>query len=101
MKTFNDLKFERHPYDGEKTSMMFDNGYGVSVITGSMWYSSGTHENYELAIIDNDSLVYGEITGGDVLGYLTSEEVTDIMKQVQELEPGSYGVEDEELESAE
>ena len=96
MKNFNDLEFTGHPYGGAKASMDFDNGYGVSVITGIEWYSNGTHLDYELAIVKGSELVYGDLTNGDVLGYLSKDDVTDIMKKVQELEPDSYPQELEE-----
>lgn len=103
MKSFTDLKFETHPNaaflgPAEQARAIFDNGYGVSVITGAIFYSSGVHENYELAVTDADTnLVYGHITNGDVLGYLSEDEVTELMHKVQALEPNSYGQDEPDL----
>ena len=35
MKTFEDLEFRPHRMDGVQSIMMFDNGYGVSVVKTS------------------------------------------------------------------
>lgn len=62
-----------------------DNGYKFSVIFGSIFYSDGK-ETYEMAIVD---LATNELTdkffdGEDsVKGYLFPEEITEIMKRVQ------------------
>lgn len=95
MKTFKDLGFGRHPNAGvvdpigggffyNRASMKFDNGWGVSVITGGY----GDEEKpYELAVLLNGSLHYDNpVAEGDVRGYLTEEDVTELMKQVQEFE---------------
>jgi hypothetical protein len=65
--------------------MHFDNGYGVSVVSHS--YSYGGRDGlYEIAVLDSDdNLTYDTPVTNDVIGYLTEEDVTDVMKQVQEL----------------
>jgi len=89
MKTFEDLKFEQlndAPYMvGKKSRMQFDNGFGVSVVSHT--YSYGGRDGlYEVAVLDsNNQLTYDTSVTNDVLGYLTEEDVTDVMKQVQEL----------------
>lgn len=89
MKTFNDLKFGSHPLDGIMATLQFDNGYGVSVISGSYWYST-PGKTYELAMTDNTGhLVYCDIVNHDVLGHLTPDEVSHVMATIQALEPGS------------
>lgn len=90
---FSDLKWENHPYSGQKARHFFANGYGISVLTGNLFYSDGFHayHGYELAILDKDGeLVYGELTNGDVLGYLTKDEVVEVARQVAKLQPDSY-----------
>lgn len=90
MKNFNDLKFKPHPsgLGGKQAVMFFSNNYGVSVITGAQWYSTG-NDSYEVAILEGSkedySLCYSTDITDDVIGYQTHSEVTDIMKQVQEL----------------
>ena len=96
---FSHLEWEPHPYGGEKAKHFFANGYGISVITGKQWYSDGVHAHhgYELAVLDKDgNLLYGELTQGDVLGYLTKEEVVEVARQVAKLQPGSYPLVEEE-----
>jgi len=89
MKKFEDLEFELindAPFMvGKKSRMHFDNGYGVSVVSHS--YSYGGRDGlYELAVLDsNDEITYDTTVTSDVIGYLTEEDVSNIMKQVQEL----------------
>lgn len=86
MKDFNDLVFGDHPADesGTQATMDFDNGYGVSVITGRMFYTSGATP-YEVAVLKNGALCYDTPVTEDVIGWNTSEDVTKIMAQVQTL----------------
>ena len=89
MKTFKDLEFQQindtPVMVGKKARMHFDNGFGVSVVSHS--YSYGGRDGlYEVAVLDSDdNLTYDTPVTNDVMGYLTEEDVTDVMKQVQEL----------------
>ena len=89
MKTFKDLKFELindAPFMvGKKARMHFDNGYGVSVVSHT--YSYGGRDGlYELAVLDSDdNLIYSTGVTSDVLGYLSEEDVTHYMIEVQNL----------------
>lgn len=89
MKKFEDLEFELindAPFMvGKKSRMHFDNGYGVSVVSHS--YSYGGRDGlYEVAVLDsNDELTYDTPVTNDVIGYLTEEEVSRVMKEVQTL----------------
>jgi hypothetical protein len=70
---------------GKKARMHFDNGYGVSVVSHSHSYG-GRDGLYEIAVLDSDDkLTYDTPVTNDVIGYLSEEDVTDVMKQVQEL----------------
>lgn len=91
MKTFKDLQFNEHSLQGEFAFLEFDNGCGVSVVTGNMFYSNGTHVDYELAMVNTitGDLQYHEITNHDVLGYLSKEEVTEVMEKIQSLKSPS------------
>lgn len=90
MKTFEDLDFKKLDdlsfMVGVCSRMMFENGYGVSVVSNS--YSYGGRDGlFEVAVLDKDGdLTYNTPITNDVIGYLTPEEVTDVMKQVQELQ---------------
>ena len=86
MKTFTDLAFRPHgtPGFGTQATMAFDNGFGVSVITGKYAHSSGGSP-YELAVLHNGELTYDTPITDDVLGWLTEADVTRAMLDVQEL----------------
>lgn len=87
MKTFSDLEFKDMPdsYQGIQATIKFDNGYGASIVRHNFSYG---HEDglYELAVLDSrDRLTYDTPVTDDVLGYLSEDEVTDALKQIQEL----------------
>jgi hypothetical protein len=89
MKTFQDLEFKDHSLssiypEAKQARIDFDNGYGVSVIFGSCFYSNGV-DTYEVGVLKDGSLTYDTHITNDVIGGLTADEVTEIMKQVQEL----------------
>ena len=89
MKTFEDLEFTQisEPFmTGKKARMMFKNGYGVSVVSHTHSYG-GKDGLYELAVLDSEgSLTYSTEVTSDVLGYLTEENVTEHMIQVQNIQ---------------
>jgi hypothetical protein len=90
MKTFNDLEFIDHPmgaeYGGIISRISFDNGYGASVVKGPMSYG-GDRGLYELAVLDsNGELTYDTPVTSDVEGYLSEEDVTKLLEQIQKLE---------------
>ena len=85
MKTFNDLDF--NPMEmglGIIARINFDNGYGASVVK-SMYSYGGNQELYELAIIKNSDICYDTPITDDVIGYLTEDDVTKYLGQIQEL----------------
>jgi hypothetical protein len=85
MKTFNDLKFKDHSMGGVYSTMMFDNGYGVSVVKTPHSYG-GSRGMYELAVLGPDGdLTYDTPVTNDVLGYLSENEVTNAMIEVQKI----------------
>lgn len=88
MTTFEDLNFEliSDPYmNGKRCRMMFENGYGISVVSHTFSYG-GKQGLYEIAVLDSDGeLTYETPVTSDVIGYLTPEEVTEIMEKIQNL----------------
>lgn len=96
IKNFKDLVFIPHPIAGEaqklplylakeyaeakQAKMNFENGYGISVIFGSMFYSNGI-DTYEVGILKDGILCYATPITDDVIGYITADEVTDIMRK--------------------
>jgi hypothetical protein len=90
MKTFSDLEFQIISdgfMSGKTSRIMFDNGWGASVVSHTYSYG-GKDGKYELAVLDsNGDLHYdNEVAGGDVQGYLDEEEVTYLLKAIQEYE---------------
>ena len=88
MKTFDDLEFKKHHIAGTQAVMEFDNGYGVSVITGPIAYG-GDHGLYELAVLKGASLCYDTPVTDDVIGHLSPAEVSEKMAEVQTLPKAS------------
>lgn len=85
IKTFDDLKFEQGFLPTVKRARLkFKNGYGVSVITGTYTYTNNFDE-YELAVLKDGDICYDTPITNDVIGYLSKDEVTEIMIKVQEL----------------
>ena len=87
---FNDLEFnhiERYSSDIEaiQCRIRFDNGYGASIVKGPYSYG-GTDGLYEVAVLDaNGKIAYNTPITNDVLGYLTEENVTEVLISIQKL----------------
>jgi hypothetical protein len=86
MITFNDLEFKQDIQRGLNAArVMFDNGYGASVVVGPYTYG-GEDGLYELAVLDsNGKLTYETPITNDVEGYLTEDDVTKLLEQIQSL----------------
>ena len=82
MKTFNDLEFKPWYGGGKHAILYFDNDYGVCVLFGENYYSNGI-DTYELAVLRHGLICYDTEITNDVLGYLTKEEVTNVMLKLQ------------------
>lgn len=90
MKSFDTLVFKSHPglFSTIQAIEFFPNGYGISVIN-SHWSYGGNDELYECAVLEGNSddyyITYDTPITNDVIGYCTEEDVSNIMKQIQEL----------------
>jgi len=90
MKEFKDIQFKPNSMTsmgedfGISSRTEFDNGYAVSVVRSPYSYG-GKDGLYELAIFKNDELCYDTPITDDVMGYLSPEDVTDIMSKIQTL----------------
>lgn len=90
---FSDIEFVPHPNDlsGVQGLVFFPNGYGASIIRNS--FSYGREEGkWELAVVTGSSretmcLNYDTPITGDVIGYLTEEDVLNTLDQIAELPP--------------
>ena len=86
MITFNDLEFKQDLQRGLNAArIMFDNGYGASVIIGPHTYG-GEDGLYELGVLGKDKkLTYDTPVTDDVEGYLSEAQVTDLLIKIQQL----------------
>lgn len=92
LKTFDDLVFAevtKSSIATLKASLRFENGYGVSVLTGAGALAS-VEKPYELAVIkyhDNNDyqIIYPTLFNSDVLPFLTQDDVTSYMRIIQSL----------------
>jgi hypothetical protein len=88
MKTFKDLKFEILSDEfmfGKRARIHFDNNFGASVVSHTFSYG-GNQGLYELAVLFDNEIHYDNpIAGGDVRGYLTEEEINELLIQIQKL----------------
>jgi hypothetical protein len=87
MKTFKDLEFKPHPNNmgGVQAIERFENGYGASVVCTPYTYG-GKEGLYELAVLGGDGhLTYDTPITNDVLGYLSKQEVTEVLIKIQQL----------------
>ena len=86
MKTFNDLEFKQDIQRGLNAArIMFNNGYGASVIIGPHTYG-GEDGLYELGVLGKDKkLTYDTPVTDDVKGYLSEDDVTKLLEQIQKL----------------
>ena len=86
MITFNDLEFKQDIQRGLNAArIMFDNGYGASVIIGPHTYG-GEDGLYELGVLGKDKkLTYDTPVTDDVEGYLSEAQVTDLLIKIQQL----------------
>lgn len=70
--------------DCEQWKFEFDNGYGASVITGGIAYCNEA-QPYELAVLKHGELCYDTPITDDVIGYLTSNEVYELLDRIEQL----------------
>jgi hypothetical protein len=85
MKEFKDLEFKDLPDgSGIYSRTMFENGFGASVIRQKYSYG-GADGLYELAVLDTDGEIDYDntVAEGDVHGYLTEDDVTELLKRIQ------------------
>ena len=94
MKSFKDIVFKPHPVgEGLHGLLFFPNGYGVSVvrfkINGRHMSYTNNDNQWELAVIFGDEkewdITYNTPITNNVMGHLSSDEVTKIMEKIQKL----------------
>ena len=75
---------ERTELMNERYVFQFANGHGASVIRNQYSYG-GLAGFYELAVLKDGKINYKTKITDDVLGYLEPDDVTDILKQIENL----------------
>lgn len=83
-RVHNGLYVHNQSIDCEQWKFKFDNGYGASVITGGIAYCNEA-QLYELAVLKDNELCYDTPITDDVIGYLTSDEVYDLLDRIEQL----------------
>jgi len=89
MTKFKDLEFKELPdLSGIYCRIMFENGFGASIVNHKYSYG-GKDGLYELAVLDtNGELHYdNSVANGDVLGYLSEDDVERYLEEIKSLEP--------------
>ena len=84
---FGKLHFNEHPNGfGVQAIVKYENGYGASVVKHD--YSYGNRDGlFEIAVIgpDGDLHYDNPVANGDVLGYLTKEDVSETLEKISKL----------------
>jgi len=67
---------------------MFENGFGASIVNHKYSYG-GKDGLYELAVLGSDEEIHYDntVSNGDVLGYLSENDVEIHLKEIKSLEP--------------
>ena len=83
---FSNLKFQEFQESAIQALVFFNNGFGASVIKSNFSYG-GKEGLYELAVIcgnqDDWAITYKTPITGDVLGYLSEEDVEEYLNQIE------------------
>jgi hypothetical protein len=88
--TFQELEFKTLTYlGGIQAVVKFENNYGASIVRHNGSYGS-KDGLYELAVTEYDenghwSICYDTPLTDDVLGYLTEDDVTNHLIQIEQL----------------
>ena len=74
-----------YPEMGSQRIYRFSNGYGASVVRHEHSYGGG-QGLFELAVLDsNDELCYDTPITNDVIGWLTHEQVDELLDKISKL----------------
>lgn len=98
MKTFEDLEFKDRSIgsnifglgDIKRARMDFENGYGISVIYEEGTYCDNDGSNYGVAVMKDGTVTFNTPITDSILSYLTPEQITAIMREIQTYEKDAY-----------
>ena len=72
-------------HGGHQLEFKFSNDYGASVVKHSFSYG-GRSNKWEVAVIDSDNkITYKTSITNDVIGYLSIEEVLEVLEKIRNL----------------
>jgi len=78
-----ELEFKSSFY-GTVATVEFKNGYGASIITGEVAYTS-VGKPYEVAVLKNGELNYETPITDDVLGHQDAQDVERVLSEIASL----------------
>jgi hypothetical protein len=91
---FSDIIFTSHPHGGVMSRTFFPNGYELSVVASAFAYSTprtdfdfaDDYEAFEVAVFNQDGEFVTSQFGfvDDVQGWLTRQEIEELMKSISE-----------------
>jgi len=87
-KTFDDLEFTTSPFSerDEQAKLEFENGYGVRVTNCDTYNPEEPDLLFRIAVTKDDRMCWEKsLPIVTIAGECSPEQVTEIMKQVQEL----------------
>lgn len=88
VQTFKDLQPFTSDEEITRLRSNFSNGYGISVVQGLNTYSGeGT---YEVAVLKDNKLCCSTPITDDVIGWVSEEEINEIMEELQSYLPNQY-----------
>ena len=89
IKSFDKVRFKEHANGvGQQARILFDNGYGASIIRTPTSYG-GRDGLYEIAVLFENKIVYDTPLTDDVLGFLTEDEVSHYLQEISKLTPST------------
>lgn len=71
-------------FDGVQNVYSFDNGYGASVVRHYMSYG-GDRGLWEIAVLKDGELTYDTPITDDVIGFVPTDRVQDILESINAL----------------
>jgi len=97
---FNDLTFTPHRIgSGQQAVVFFGNGYGASIVQFTIFAGAGSYGSerglWELAVlVGNDKdceLTYSTDITDDVLGFLSENDVSEVLDRIESLPKAADG----------
>lgn len=79
-----DLEFTMGSSQFSRAQFTFENGYGVSIVTGEYAYTS-EDKPYELAVLRDGELCYDTPITNDVVGYCNEDMVNELLEKIEQL----------------